>query len=61
MSISMPNKIDQQTKKAWEKNWESIRMEDVLGIFEYVRVKKQMEIFTRVLPKPGKILEGAAD
>ena len=52
------NLTDQNTKKAWEKNWESISVEDVLGIFEYERVKKQMNLFLRVLPKDQKILEG---
>jgi hypothetical protein len=42
---------NQVTKKAWEKNWEDIRMEEILEIFSYERVKKQMEIFLRVLPK----------
>jgi len=50
--------IDQTTKKAWEKNWEDIRMDQILEIFSYERVKKQMEIFLRVLPKGQKILEG---
>ena len=58
MGTDASNETDQRTKKAWEKNWENISMEDVMGIFRYVRVKKQMEIFTRVLPKNGKILEG---
>lgn len=50
--------LDQVTKKAWEKNWRDIRMEEILEIFSYERVKKQMEIFLRVLPKDDKILEG---
>lgn len=50
--------VDLKTKKAWEKNWQDISMEDVLSIFEYERVKKQMELFLRVLPKHEKILEG---
>lgn len=33
-------------------------MRDVLGIFSYERVKKQMALLRRVLPKEGKILEG---
>lgn len=49
---------DQITKEAWEKNWENIPMEKILEIFNYVRVKKQMDIFLKVLPKNGKILEG---
>jgi SAM-dependent methyltransferase len=50
--------IDQTTKRAWEKNWEDIRMDQILEIFSYERVKKQMGIFLRVLPKDQKILEG---
>lgn len=50
--------IDKITKKAWEKNWEDISMEEIMGIFNYVRVKKQLELFLRVLPKNEKILEG---
>ncbi len=49
---------DELTKTAWEKNWQDIRMEEILEIFSYERVKKQMEIFLRVLPKKQKILEG---
>ena len=33
-------------------------MEEIMEIFKYHRVKKQMDIFTRVLPKDDKILEG---
>lgn len=54
----MISETDKKTKEAWEKNWESIAIRDVLQIFDYVRVKKQMAIFTRVLPKSEKILEG---
>jgi SAM-dependent methyltransferase len=49
---------DQSTKRAWEKNWEEIKIPEILEIFNYVRVKKQMEILLRVLPKNEKILEG---
>ena len=52
------NKTDELTKKAWEKNWENIGIAEVLGIFDYERVKKQMAIMRRVLPKNEKILEG---
>ncbi len=58
MNALITNETDRITKKAWEKNWENITIPEVLSIFDYVRVKKQMEIFCRVLPKPGKILEG---
>ena len=50
--------VDQITKKAWAKNWENVDVGGILEIFNYVRVKKQMEIFLRVLPKTEKILEG---
>ncbi len=58
MSKFAANPTDQETKKAWEKNWEGVSMKDVLSIFGYERVKDQMRIFTRVLPRSGKILEG---
>ncbi len=49
---------DALTKEAWEKNWEGITMNSVLEIFKYQRVKKQMELYQRVLPKNERILEG---
>ena len=52
------NETDQKTKKAWEKNWENISVRQTLDIFEYERVKKQMALMLRVLPKGEKILEG---
>jgi SAM-dependent methyltransferase len=51
-------KIDRVTKKAWVRNWEHVSIGRILEIFEYERVKKQMDIFLRVLPKNEKILEG---
>ena len=50
--------LDKHTQEAWEKNWENITIPQVLEIFDYVRVQKQMALFTRVLPKNQKILEG---
>jgi SAM-dependent methyltransferase len=52
------NELDQKTQEAWEKNWENVSMDDVLQIFDYERVHKQMKLFTRVLPKNERILEG---
>lgn len=49
---------DLKTKEAWEKNWEDVSINQVLEIFGYDRVKKQMAIMQRVLPKNQKILEG---
>ncbi len=56
--VNALSELDKQTKEAWEKNWDSISIDQVLQIFDYVRVKKQMAIYTRVLPKNEKILEG---
>lgn len=58
MKSRRDEQVDLKTKKAWEKNWQDISMEEVLSIFEYERVKKQMTLFLRVLPKAERILEG---
>ncbi len=50
--------VDLETKRAWERNWENVGIEEILQIFNYERVKEQMGIFLRVLPKHEKILEG---
>src|SRR3990167_913208 len=49
---------DSITKIAWEKNWDSISIGEILEIFSYPRVKKQMEIFLKELPLNEPILEG---
>src|SRR3989338_1045379 len=54
----MDSVTDLTTKQAWENNWRDISIADVLQIFAYDRVKKQMAHFTRVLPKGEKMLEG---
>ena len=54
----MDSVTDLTTKQAWENNWRDISIADVLQIFAYDRVKKQMAHFTRVLPKGERILEG---
>lgn len=51
-------RTDLETKEAWERNWRDVSVERALEIFSYERVKKQMAIFTRVLPKGERILEG---
>ncbi len=58
MRTQKDEQTDAITKKAWERNWEDISMDEIMEIFDYDRVKKQMAIFTRVLPKNEKILEG---
>lgn len=52
------NQTDELTRQAWEKNWESISIDKILEIFQYRRVKKQMSLYQRVLPRNEKILEG---
>ncbi len=56
-SLNM-NDTDQKTKQAWERNWDDITIPQILEIFKYGRVQKQLEIFFRVLPKNDRILEG---
>lgn len=51
------NKTDEATKKAWEENWDDVSMKQIMEIFTYVRVKKQIAIFLKFLPV-DKILEG---
>jgi SAM-dependent methyltransferase len=51
-------RLNAQTKKAWEDNWENVSMEEVLEIFSYIRVKKQMDVFLKYLPKGQNIFEG---
>ena len=49
---------DLRTREAWERNWQNISIAEIMEIFGYERVKQQMEIYLRVLPKREKILEG---
>lgn len=58
MRTSKNEALDSMTKKAWQMNWQDIDMSNIMQIFEYDRVKKQMELITRFLPKDQKILEG---
>lgn len=50
--------IDDATKDAWDRNWKGVSMERVMEIFEYPRVKENVELFVSSLPKGKKILEG---
>jgi len=54
----MPNTIEQNTKKAWNENWKPHEIESLLEIFNYPRVKKQLDLYFKYLPKDGYILEG---
>ena len=51
------NSIENNTKKAWDENWKPHEVERLLEIFNYPRVKKQMDLYLRYLPKKEKILE----
>lgn len=50
--------VDKITREAWEENWTNTSIEQILEIFRYPRVKRQMEIYTEYLPRDKKILEG---
>lgn len=52
------NFIENNTKKAWNENWKPHEVEKLLEIFNYPRVKKQMDLYLRYLPRKEKILEG---
>lgn len=49
---------DEITKKAWAQNWDSVPLSRIMEIFEYPRVKENVELFLSCLPKGKKILEG---
>lgn len=51
-------RIDNNTKRAWQKNWQPHEVERLLEIFDYPRVKKQIELYLKYLPKNERILEG---
>lgn len=55
--INLEN-IDKVTKKAWDQNWKPHEAEELLEIFTYPRVKKQIELYVKYLPKKERILEG---
>jgi len=47
-----------ETKKAWEDNWQGHTVEELLEIFKYPRVAKQLNLYLGLLPKNKPILEG---
>ena len=51
-------RLDRITKKAWDLNWQDISIKQILEIFKYPRVKKQIKIFRKYIPNNVKILEG---
>jgi SAM-dependent methyltransferase len=58
MRTEKNERTDQITQEAWSANWRSVSIKEIMEIFTYERVKKQMDVFLRVLPKGQKILEG---
>lgn len=50
--------IDNETRKAWDQNWKPHEVEELMEIFSYPRVKKQLALYTKYLTKEDKILEG---
>ena len=50
--------ISEVTKKAWEKNWQPHEIENVMEIFTYPRVRKQVDLYEKYLSKDERILEG---
>jgi len=51
-------RIEEETKQAWDENWQPHEVVRLMEIFQYPRVKKQMELYCKYLPKDKKILEG---
>ena len=52
------HKLDIETKQAWDENWQNVSVTEIMEIFNYPRVKKQINIFRKYLPKDKPILEG---
>ncbi|MFA5008040.1 MAG: class I SAM-dependent methyltransferase [Candidatus Omnitrophota bacterium] len=50
--------IEAETKKAWDENWKPYESEELMEIFTYPRVKKQLALYIKYISKEGKILEG---
>jgi SAM-dependent methyltransferase len=50
--------INNNTKKAWDINWQPHSIERLMEIFTYPRVKKQLVLYEKYLPKNERILEG---
>jgi len=50
--------LDLETRKAWEENWRQLSVEQALEIFDYPRVKKNVGIFMKFMPKDRPVLEG---
>jgi len=49
--------INKVTQEAWGDNWKDIKIETILEIFDYPRVKKFLDVIKPHLPGEGAILE----
>lgn len=58
MRIEKDLQIDAVTRQAWDDNWQNVSIERILEIFDYPRVRKQLDIYKKYLPKDKNILEG---
>ncbi len=58
MKNSLDQKIDSVTKESWDENWQATNVNEILGIFNYPRVQKQVGIYAKYLPNDKRILEG---
>lgn len=58
MRTNKDTHIDEATKQAWDSNWRDTSIDKIMEIFEYPRVKENLEIFTSCLPKDKRVLEG---
>jgi SAM-dependent methyltransferase len=56
--VNKDTAIDKVTKQAWEDNWKGIEVARTLEIFNYQRVKRQLQVYSDFLPKDRLILEG---
>ncbi len=50
-------KIESNTKKSWELNWDKIEQKEINEIFDYPRVKKLVDIYLRYIRKDELTLE----
>jgi len=58
MKRTLNKKVDGATKEAWNENWQAAGINNIMQIFNYPRVQKQVAIYFKYLPKNKPILEG---
>lgn len=57
LKVSDIDKTNRQTKEAWSENWHSIKIDDILEIFSYPRVKKMLDMVLKNIIDKGPVLE----